>query len=204
METVEKHPLTAKYKSLFNKFNINTPLRLAHFMGQISAESGLKPIEENLRYSGKRILEVFGKYFPKKAEAFLAEYNPKYLADRVYSNRMGNGDWNSGDGYRFRGRGFIQLTGRNNYTALTKWAQNNGLNVDYVKNPDLLLTEADALISALWFWSVNNINQYADKDDILSVSRVINLGNAKSSGTPHGYENRKVQTEKFKRIFECK
>lgn len=204
MEAVEKHPLTAKYKSLFNKFNVNTPLRLAHFMGQISAESGLKPIEENLRYSRKRILEVFKKYFPNPGDAVFAEYNPQYLANRVYSNRMGNGDANSGDGYRFRGRGFIQLTGRNNYTALTKWAQNNGINVDYVKNPDLLLTEADAVISALYFWESNNINAYADKDNVISVSRIINIGNVNSTLMPHGLSDRKRETEKFKKLFECK
>ena len=173
MEAVEKHPLTAKYASLFNKFNVNTPLRLAHFIGQMTAESNLKPIEENLRYSENRLVEVFRKYFtPILAKQYAMQ--PAKIANRVYANRMGNGDENSGDGYRFRGRGFVQLTGRNNYTALTKWAQNNGLNVDYVKNPDLLLSEADALVSALWFWTVNNINQYADKDQVLQVSRSIN------------------------------
>lgn len=201
MELLQKHPLTAKYASLFSKFGITTNLRLSHFIGQLTAESNLKPIEENLRYSRKRILEVFKKYFPNPGDAVFAEFNPQYLANRVYANRMGNGNANSGDGYRFRGRGFIQLTGRNNYTALTKWAQNNGLNVDYVKNPDLLLREADSLIGALWFWTANNINQYADKDDVLRVSRMINIGNA-NSGTPHGYENRKAQTEKFKKVFK--
>lgn len=196
MNLLEKHPLTAKYQSLFNKFNVNTQLRLAHFLGQLQHESGLKPIEENLRYSAKRILEVFGKYFPKKAEAFLAEYNPQYLANRVYSNRMGNGDWNSGDGYRFRGRGFIQLTGRNNYTALTKWAKANGIDADYVNNPDLLLREADALIAALWFWTVNNLNKYADKDDILSITKRIN-------GGLNGIDGRKIETAKFKKVFAC-
>lgn len=203
MDLLQKHPLTAKYQTLFNKFNINTQLRLAHFLGQLQHESGLKPIEENLRYSSKRILEVFGKYFPKKSDSVLAEYNPKYLANRVYSNRMGNGDWNSGDGYKFRGRGFLQLTGRNNYTALTKWAKANGIDADYVANPDLLLREADAVISALYFWESNNIKYYADRDDALSVSRIINVGNAKSKVIPHGMESRKSATEKFKKLFSC-
>lgn len=201
MELLQKHPLTAKYASLFNKFNVNTQLRLSHFVGQMSAESNLKPIEENLRYSEGRLLDVFPKYFtPITAKQYAMQ--PSKIANRVYSNRMGNGDEQSGDGYRFRGRGIVQLTGRNNYTALTKWSQNNGLNVDYVKNPDLLLSEADALVSALWFWTVNNINQYADKDQVLQVSRIINLGNANSKATPHGYENRKAQTEKFKKVFK--
>lgn len=196
MNLLENHPLTAKYQSLFNKFNVNTQLRLAHFFGQLQHESRLKPIEENLMYSAKRILEVFGKYFPKKSDAVLAEYNPKYLANRVYANRMGNGDWNSGDGYRFRGRGFIQLTGRNNYTALTKWAKANGIGADYVSNPDLLLNEADALIAALWFWTVNDLNNYADKDDVLTITKRINGGLT-------GINDRKTQVSKFKKIFSC-
>lgn len=204
MEAVEKHPLSAKYKSLFNRFNINTPLRLSHFFAQAVHESNLKPIEENLLYSAKRLTEVFKKYFPTIDIANQYARNPQKIANRVYGNRIGNGNEASGDGFKFRGRGFYQLTGRNNYTALTKWAQSNGLNVDYVKNPDLLLTEADALISALWFWETNNISYYADRDDVLSVSRIINVGNAKSTVIPHGLENRKAQTVKYKSIFECK
>lgn len=200
MELLQKHPLTAKYASLFSKFGVNTPLRLSHFIGQLTAESNLKPIEENLRYSESRLLQVFPKYFTPITAKQYSMQSAK-IANRVYANRMGNGNEESGDGYRFRGRGFIQLTGKNNYTALTKWAQNNGLNVDYVKNPDLLLNEADSVIAALWFWTANNINQYADKDDVLRVSRMINIGNA-HSGTPHGYENRKAQTEKFKKVFK--
>lgn len=200
MEILQKHPLTAKYATLFTKFGITTNLRLAHFIGQLTAESNLKPIEENLRYSESRLLQVFPKYFtPILSKQYAMQ--PAKIANRVYANRMGNGNEVSGDGCRFRGRGFIQLTGRNNYTALTKWAQNNGLNVDYVKNPDLLLNEADSVIAALWFWTANNINQYADKDDVLRVSRMINIGNP-NSGTPHGYENRKAQTEKFKKVFK--
>lgn len=200
MELLQKHPLTAKYFSLFNKFGVNTPLRLAHFIGQMTAESGLKPVEENLRYSENRLLEVFKKYFtPEMAKKYAN--NPRKIASRVYANRMGNGDEASGDGYFYRGRGFIQLTGRNNYTALTEWAQNNGLNVNYVTNPNLLLNEADSVIGALWFWNANNINQYADKDDVLRVSRMINIGNA-NSGTPHGYEDRVAQTNKFRIIFK--
>lgn len=199
---LQNHPLSNKYQSLFNKFNVNTPLRLAHFFGQMTAESNLKPIEENLRYSAKRLTEVFRKYFTP-ITAKQAEYNPQKIANKVYANRMGNGSESSGDGYKFRGRGMIQLTGKNNYTALTKWANANGMNVDYVANPDLLLNEADALISALWYWSVNNINTYADKDDVLRVSRIINIGNP-NSGTPHGLANRQAQTAKFKKVFDCK
>lgn len=202
MESLQKHPLTAKYASLFNKFNVNTQLRLSHFVGQMSAESNLKPIEENLRYSEGRLLDVFPKYFtPITAKQYAMQ--PSKIANRVYANRMGNGDENSGDGYRFRGRGFLMITGKNNYRALTEWANKNGIDADYLNNPDLLLREADSIISALWYWSVNNINQYADKDDILSVSRIINVGNAKSNVTPHGMQNRIIATNKFKKVFAC-
>lgn len=196
MNLLEKHPLTAKYQSLFNKFNINTQLRLSHFLGQLQHESGLKPIEENLRYSAKRLTEVFGKYFPTLAVANQYAMNPQKIANRVYGGRMGNGNEASGDGYRFRGRGFIQLTGRNNYTALTKWAKANGINADYVANPDLLLNEADALIAALWFWTANDLNKYADKDDVLTITKRIN-------GGTNGLADRKIQTAKYKKVFAC-
>lgn len=196
MKILEKHTLTAKYQSLFNKFNVNTQLRLAHFFGQLQHESRLKPIEENLRYSAKRLTEVFGKYFPTLAIANQYAMNPQKIANRVYGGRMGNGNEASGDGYRFRGRGFIQLTGRNNYTALTKWVKANGINADYVNNPDLLLNESDALIAALWFWTVNDLNNYADKDDVLTITKRIN-------GGANGLSDRKIETAKYKKVFEC-
>lgn len=196
MNILEKHPLTVKYQSLFNKFNVNTQLRLAHFLGQLQHESGLKPIEENLRYSAKRLTEVFGKYFPTLEIANQYAMRPQKIANRVYSGRMGNGNEASGDGYRFRGRGFLQITGRNNYTALTKWAKANGIDADYVNNPDLLLRESDALIAALWFWTANDLNKYADKDDILTITKRINGGLT-------GINDRKTQVSKFKKILSC-
>ena len=201
---LEKHPLSNKYSSLFNKFNVNTPLRLAHFFGQAKHESGLKPIEENLRYSAKRLVEVFPKYFPTLAVANQYAMNPQKIGNRAYANRMQNGNEASGDGYKYRGRGFWQITGKSNYDALTKWAQKNGLNVDYVKNPDLLLNEADALIGALWFFEANNIAKYADRDDVLRVSKIINLGNAESKYTPNKLQERINETNNFKKVFACK
>lgn len=203
MELLQKHPLSAKYASLFNKFNINTHLRLSHFFGQMMVESGLKPIEENLRYSGVRLRQVFPRYFATAAFANSYAYNPQKIGNRVYANRMMNGNEASGDGYRYRGRGFLMITGKQNYAALTKWAQANGINADYVKNPDLLLNEADSLIAALWFWQTNNISAYADKDNVLAVSRIINVGNPNSTVTPHGLDDRKRYTAQFKKIFTC-
>ena len=195
MDLLDKHPLTAKYKTLFNRFNINTQLRLSHFLGQLQHESGLKPIEENLRYSATRLVQVFPKYFNTTTAKQYA-MNPQKIANRVYGGRMGNGNEASGDGYKFRGRGFLQITGRNNYTALTKWAKANGIDADYVNNPDLLLREADAIISAFWYWTENGLNKYADADDILTITKRINGGLI-------GLADRKTQTAKFKNIFKC-
>src|SRR5690554_2134638 len=162
--------LAKKYKTLLSKHGITTPLRLAHFFAQLHHESGLKPIEENLRYSAKRLLEVFPKYFNKE-QAEWYEMKEMEIANRVYANRMGNGNEASGDGWKYRGRGFIQLTGKDNYTKLS-----DATGICYVQNPDLLLNEADAMISALWFWNKNNLNRYADLDDIRTITRRINGG----------------------------
>ncbi|WP_177765292.1 glycoside hydrolase family 19 protein [Flavobacterium sp. I3-2] len=178
--------LYQKYKSLFNKYNVNTELRIAHFMAQIEHESNLKPISENLNYSKEGLLKVFPKYFIKDNVDQFAR-KPEKIANRVYANRMGNKDEQSGDGWKFRGRGFIQLTGFNNYYALS-----NAVNIDYLNNPDLLLTEADALIAALWFWSNNNLNHLADLDDIVLITKKIN-------GGLNGIDDRKNKLLKWKK-----
>ena len=152
--------LRQKYKSLFEKYEINTPLRVAHFMAQIEHESGLKPISENLNYSKSRLVEIFGKYF-MGVDTKLYANKPENIANRVYANRMGNGDELSGEGWKYRGRGFIQITGKENYFRLA-----NDTDIDCLKNPDLLLDEANAMISALWFWQKNDCNRHADLDDI--------------------------------------
>ena len=136
--------LYLKYKTQFEKYNLITPLRIAHFMAQIEHESNLKSISENLNYSRERLLKIFPKYFTSKNVDQYAR-NPQKIANKVYANRMGNKGELSGDGWKYRGRGFIQLTGFNNYKALSEISK-----VDYLNNPDLLLIEADALISSLW------------------------------------------------------
>ena len=180
--------LNKKYRTLLARNSINTRLRLAHFFAQLHHESGLKPIEENLRYSAKRLLEVFPKYFNKE-QAECYEYKPNWIASRVYAYRMGNGNELSFDGWKYRGRGFIQLTGKNNYVALS-----NDTGVDYVNNPDLLLNEADAMIAALWFWNSRNLNIYADRDDVRAVTLRIN-------GGYNGLKHREDLTEHYKKIF---
>jgi len=139
------------------KFGINTGLRLAHFLAQAGHESGgFRIVNENLNYSAKGLQGIFKKYFPSEAVALDYAKKPQKIANRVYSGRMGNGNEASGDGYKFRGRGYIQLTGRDNYTAFGK-----SIGVAIEENPDLVSTQY-ALSSAAWFWSKNNLNKIAD------------------------------------------
>jgi len=162
--------LQIKYKSLFEKYGLTTKLRIAHFMAQIEHESGLKPIAENLNYSAQGLMQTFSKYFTT-SESLLFARKPEKIANRVYANRMGNGNEASGEGWKYRGRGFIQITGKINYFQLA-----NDTDLDCLKNPDLLLQEANAMISALWFWNKAGLNKLADKNDIKSITRKINGG----------------------------
>jgi putative chitinase len=180
--------MVTKYRTLLNNYGINTPLRIAHFMAQIEHESGLKPIAENLNYSRLRLTQVFPKYFKDMATALMYANKPEMIANRVYANRMGNGNERSGDGWKYRGRGFIQITGKNNYLLLSKDTR-----IDFIENPDLLLQEANAMISALWFWQTNDLNRHADLDDILSITRKIN-------GGLNGIEHRKELLTKYKQL----
>ena len=139
------------------KFQINTPLRLAHFLAQCGHESGgFKATSENLNYSAKGLMGIFKKYFPTEALANAYQRNPQKIANKVYANRMANGDEASGDGFKFRGRGYIQLTGKANYTAFGK-----AIGEDITANPDVVSGKY-ALLSAAWFWSNNGLNKLAD------------------------------------------
>ena len=150
--------------SIESKFGINTSLRLAHFLAQAGHESGgFKLTQENLNYGAKGLRGLFGKYFPTDELAKLCERKPEKIANIIYSNRMGNGSKESGDGWKFRGRGYIQLTGRDNYTAFGK-----SIGVDIPANPDLVATEY-ALTSAAWFWSKNGLNTIADTGSSIEV-----------------------------------
>jgi putative chitinase len=140
------------------KFEINTPLRLAHFLSQAAHESGkFKLVTENLNYSAKGLRGIFGKYFPTDALANQYQRQPEKIANKVYANRMSNGSEASGDGYRFRGRGYIQLTGRANYSSFTQ-----SIGEDCVTNPDLVATKYP-LVSAAWFFHKNGIHKIADE-----------------------------------------
>lgn len=197
--------LYEKYITLFNQYEVNTPLRLAHFFGQADHESGVKPRTENLNYSVDGLLKGFGRHRISEADArafgrtATRRANQQEIANRIYGGEWGKknlGNTQLLDGQRFIGRGIFQLTGRANYQRLT-----NATKIDYVSNPEWLQREADSLIAALWFWQDRKLNQFADKDDVLSVSKVINLGNANHKGAPKGFEDRKEKTEKYKGIF---
>ena len=152
------------------KYNINTPLRLAHFLSQCHHESaGFNVVEENLNYSAEGLRRTFKKYFTQE-QANEYAHNKVKIASRVYANRMGNGDEASQDGWLYRGRGYIQLTGKDNYAAL-----NDQLPGDILKNPDLVATRYP-MLSAAWFWDHNNINDLCDSETIEDVTRKVNGG----------------------------
>jgi putative chitinase len=140
------------------KFQINTPLRLAHFLAQCGHESGgFRLTKENLNYSAKGLMGIFKKYFPTEAIANQYARQPQKIANKVYGGRMGNGPESSGDGAKFCGRGYIQLTGKDNYTAFGK-----SIGEDMTVNPEKVATDY-ALLSAAWFFSKNGLHKMADE-----------------------------------------
>lgn len=145
------------------KFNINTALRLAHFLAQCAHESAeFKATEENLNYSAGGLRRIFSKYFPNDlADSYARQ--PEKIASRVYGNRMGNGDETSKEGYKYRGRGYIQLTGKDNYNAFDK-----AVDEDILNNPDFV-SKKYPLLSAAWFWESKSLNQLADEGKSNSV-----------------------------------
>ncbi len=188
--------LAKKYKSLLDKNGINTRLRLAHFFAQAYHESKFEVISENLNYSESGLLKVFGKYFNRTTAKQYAR-KPEQIANIVYANRMGNGNTASGDGWRYRGRWFFQITGKNNYIQVTA-----DTGVDYLTNPDSKMTEADAMVTALWYWNERNLNRFADQDDCDGVSDIINLGKKTLKiGDSNGYKERYTATQELKKLF---
>ena len=157
------------------KFEINTPLRLAHFLAQCGHESGgFKATQENLNYSAKGLAGIFKKYFPTEAAAAPYARNPQKIASKVYGGRMGNGPESTGEGYKFRGRGYIQLTGKENYTAFGK-----SICEDIISNPDVVASKY-ALLSAAWFFSKNGLHKMADGGAtdavVTSITKRVNGG----------------------------
>jgi len=152
---------------------INTKLRLAHFLSQCAHESSyFNVLTENLNYSRDGLLKIFPKYFTPATAADYAR-KPQKIASRVYANRMENGPESSGDGWKYRGRGIIQLTGKSNYTRCSQALYKNLM---LIENPDLLLDKSVAVRAAIWFWETNSLNQLADADNIIGVTKRINGG----------------------------
>lgn len=160
--------------SVIEVFKINNSLRLSHFLAQVAHESGNFNFKiENLNYSSDGLLKIFPKYFTKET-ALVYQRNPEKIANRVYANRMGNGDESSGNGFAFRGRGYIQLTGKNNYIEFDKFVPENILEV-----PNLVCDKYP-LLSAAWYWDSRKLNAIADKgateDVIKEVTKKVNGG----------------------------
>ena len=165
------------YSNLVNilpEYDIDTPKRVAAFMAQCGHESGgFTLMQENLNYSAKGLVGTFKKYFPTEAHAKPYERKPEMIANRVYANRMGNGDEASGEGWYFRGRGIVQITGKNNYTKCSQSLFESNV---LVENPDLLLESEYAIHSACWFWSAARLNELADIGDMKTMTKRINGG----------------------------
>jgi putative chitinase len=173
------------FNKVFEKYEINTKERVAGFLAQCGHESlDFTVLKENLNYGAKGLRGTFKKYFPDDATAAKYERKPEMIANRVYASRMGNGNEASGDGYKYRGRGAIQLTGCANYTA---FAKDVGKTID--ETIVYLETLEGAIESACWFWKKNGLNEIADKKDITLMTKRINGGTI-------GLEDRKKHWEK--------
>ena len=180
-------PGTLKAAAAYYKLS---PNRAAHFFAQCAHESGnFKAFSENLNYGAKGLRTTFGKYFQTEGIAKNYERQPQRIANRAYANRMGNGDEASGEGFAFRGRGPLQLTGKNNYQAFANYMKRP----DIMDNPDLVATEL-GFESALWFFDANKLWSICDQGindaAILALTKRIN-------GGTHGLEDRKLKTKKY-------
>ena len=166
------------------EYEIDTPKRVAAFIAQCAHESGgFRALKENLNYRAESLLKIFPKYFKTLTEANAYARQPEKIANKIYGGRMGNGPESSGDGFRYCGRGLIQLTGKENYSWFAA-----SLEMELEDVPEYLQTFEGAVQSACWFWETNNLNQWADKGDILTMTKRINGGTI-------GLEDRKKHYE---------
>lgn len=173
------------------QFGITTCIRQVHFFAQLAYESsGFSRVDENLNYSAKRLLALFPKYFTKEnVEAYAG--SPQKIASRIYANRMGNGNEESMDGWIFRGRGYMQLTGKDNYRAYER----SGFCVNKLTDhPEWLCDSPGRMKSAMWFWWKSGCNRLADNDDVKAITRKIN-------GGYNGLADRQYYWRKAKRVF---
>ena len=169
---IEKY--TPLLLELMPKYGIDTPLRQRHFLAQLLHESGgFRAVRENMNYSGEALWRVFPRHFKSQVEALTFARQPERIANRVYANRIGNRDEASGDGWRFIGRGLIQVTGRANYTEVSRALFGDDR---LLTNPELLEQPHYAVESACWWWRSRQLNRHADNNDISAVTRVVNGG----------------------------
>lgn len=176
---IEPINIVAEYYEMFENKK-----RIAAFLAQIAHESGgFNFVIENLNYSADGLRKVFPKYFPTQELATQYARQPDKIANRVYANRMKNGPESSGDGFKFRGRGLIQLTGRDNYTRFSE-----ALGITLEETIQYLETPNGAVTSAGWFWDNNKLNTYCDKDDFIGLTKRINGGTIGLEDRKHHYE----------------
>jgi putative chitinase len=188
IETASKH--SPFIRGAMKAFDITTANRIAMFIAQTGHETaGLKFFQENLNYSKDGLLKTWPKRFTEET-ATLYQRKPEMIANLVYANRMGNKDEKSGDGWKYKGTGAIQLTGYDNYKALSGY-----FNIDFIANPNLLLEPVNSWLAAGWFWNKNKLNQPADKQDVETCTRIIN-------GGQHGLEDRRARFLKALALLE--
>jgi putative chitinase len=188
---------TGKWLDFLNqaleRFSINTTVRAAAFLAQIAHESDeLTHVSENLNYSAQRLTQVWPKRFPTVEIAREYEHNPEKLANYIYASRLGNGDEASGDGWKFRGRGLIQLTGKTNYTQA-----GSALGADLATNPDLVAQPEYASLTAVNFWKTNGLNELADlstDESFVNITKKINGGTV-------GMDSRKAYWTRAKQVL---
>ncbi len=172
-------------------YQINTPLRLAHFITQVAYQSSsLRCLSDDLYYSAKTLRVIFTEYFDSDDSALHYAYQPEAVANVVYANRLGNGDIASGDGWRFRGRGLLRLTGRENYRHCA-----DSIDLNCQQLPDLLSDDPLAAVNAAgWFWQSRQLNTLADKDDLAGIIRKI-------EGSCHDQGCRSIFLQRAKQAF---
>ena len=175
-------------------FKINTPKRVAMYLSMVLHESAfLNATEENLNYSADGLLKTFPKYFNSQTAKEYAR-NPQRIASRVYANRMGNGNEASGDGWKYRGRGFLQMTGKENYQNFSRY---DLCTKNVVNDPDSVSKYYLNQLSSMWFWEKHNLNAVSDIEDVRKATQIIN-------GGLNGYSNRALLYRRFSREFGIK
>ena len=183
------HPVFLDY---LPKHDITSKVRVAAFLSQTAYESNYwRTFSENLNYSAKGLLATFPKYF-NSTTAKAYERKPEDIANRVYANRLGNGDEKSGDGWRYRGRGAIQCTGKGNYAECSIWMF--GFKESLINEPELLAKTDGVIMSALWYWTTHGLNELADKSDVVGMTKRIN-------GGTHGLQTRQTLFTRMMKVL---